>query len=68
MTVMVDYGRQKISGSKDALCYIEGIMWKAVDYADANGMEWLSEKCRADANAIHDALDKAGYFDNVKRV
>lgn len=64
MVVETSYG--KISANKDALDYIYLMMIEASKSYDSRGRSFLSKEARDNANAIYDALDDAGFYDNVR--
>ena len=65
MVVNVEY-LGKITASKDVLCAISLAFQHEQKYYESCGREWLASQARARGNSIHDALDRVGYYDNVK--
>ncbi len=64
MVVKTSFG--KISASKEVLNYIFLMMGEASKSYDSRGHIALSNEAQKNANAIYDALNLVGYYDNVK--
>ena len=64
MVVETSFG--KISASKDTLNYILLMMNEASESYDSRGRAALSKEALNNANAIYDALESVGFYDNVK--
>lgn len=64
MVVKTSFG--KISASKDVLNYIFLMMNEASESYNSRGRSSLSKQSLNDANAIYEALNAVGFYDNVK--
>lgn len=64
MVVETSFG--KISANKDTLNYIFLIMQEASESYKSRGRASLSKEVHNYANAIYDALNSVGFYDNVK--
>ena len=64
MVVKTSFG--KISASKETLNYIFLMMGEASKNYELRGYFALSNEAQKNANAIYDALDLVGFYDNVK--
>ena len=64
MVVKTSFG--KISASKDTLNYIFLMLNEASENYDSRGRAALSKEAFNNANAIYDALNSVGFYDNVK--
>lgn len=64
MVVNTTFG--KISANKDALNYIFLMMSEASENYNLRGRTALSNEAQKNADAIHDALESVGFYDNVK--
>lgn len=64
MTVELSFG--KVTGDKATLNYLVSALFRASSDSFSHGYPLISEQYKHDSYAIYDALDAAGYYDDVR--
>lgn len=66
MTVQFTNGL-KITGSQDAINYLLCIFQEAAESYGNGNYEAISEQCMENTHIMFEALDKSGYYDEIRR-